>query len=201
MGSSPFRDSKRFYKYKIKIESHNLLWKQEHCLFFFRRLFGSGQTKMANIEPITWEYKTCNKNRILSQVCNRAVQLSWLGPKWSVYICWPVIHFCYLTSCCCTSQRHLRHLTSGFCFTDYILTAFPVLSNFRVLPGIYLGTYFFCSYMLSSGSIMLPVVSSIIQRYLLVISDLMSCYLYACICQKLFPNGLTHVSVLPSFLG
>lgn len=45
------------------------------------------------------------------------------------------------------------------------------------------------------------VVSDIIQRYLLAISDLMSCYLHACICQKLCPNGLCDVSGSPPSLG
>lgn len=48
---------------------------------------------------------------------------------------------------------------------------------------------------------MCSVVSDIIQRYLLAISDLMSCYLHACICQKLCPIGLHGVSRSPPFLG
>lgn len=54
--------------------------------------------------------------------------------------------------------------------------------------------------MLSSGSIMHSVVSDITQRYLLAISDLMSCYLHACICQKICPIGLHGVSSSPPFL-
>lgn len=86
---------------------------------FSRRLFSSDKTMMANFEPRAWKDKTYNKKKkSSSQVCNSAVKLSWRGPKQSVYICWPVIYFCFLTSYGCTSQKHHRHLTWGFCFSD-----------------------------------------------------------------------------------